>query len=84
MKLKNILKEAINEMGYNDIHFKNVLQHWQSADALNKEKISQFITGSPDSSEKEIMSALLDMGHQEIQDLENEFGIDIKETRHQK
>jgi hypothetical protein len=84
MKLKNILKEAINEMGYNDIHFKNIFQHWQSADALNKEKISSLITGSPNSSEKEIIQSLLDMGHEEIQDLEKEFGIDIKETTQQK
>lgn len=84
MKLKNILKEAINEMGYNDIHFKNVLQHWQSADPMNKKKIASFITGSPNSSADEIIKSLLDMGHEEIQDLEKEFGIGIKETRHQK
>ena len=84
IKLKSILKESINEMGYNDIHFKNVFQHWQTADALNKEKISQFITGSPNSDEKEIINSLLDMGHEEIQDLEKEFGIDIKETTQQR
>ena len=84
MKLKNILKEAINEMGYNDIHFKNVFSYWQSANELVKREISDRLVGYPDGTAQEIVNALLDMGHQEIQDLENEFNITIRETSQQK
>ncbi|NBW58587.1 hypothetical protein EBR43_12600, partial [bacterium] len=72
--------KIIKEMSRNDIHFKNVFQHWRDGDAKTKQKIAREITGNPYAKSREIVKDLMDMGHEEIQDLENIIGISITET----
>ncbi len=71
--------KIISEMGRNDIHFKNVFTHYRDGDAKMKQKIAKVVTGNPYAKIKEIIKDLREMDHNEIEEVEAEIGIPIKE-----
>jgi hypothetical protein len=67
--------KMINEMSRNDIHFKNIFQHWRDGDAKEKQKIAYVITGNKFAKSKEIVKALMELDYDEIAELEDELKI---------
>jgi len=77
---KDKVKKTINEMGRNDIHFKNVFQHYRDGDAKMKQKIAQIVTGNKYAKVIEIVKDLREMDHDEIEEVEDLIGISLYET----
>ena len=76
---KDKVKKTINEMGRNDIHFKNIYNHYRDGDAKMKQTIAKIITGNAFAKIKEIVKDMREMNHDEIEEIENEIGIPIQE-----
>ena len=67
--------KIINEMSRNDIHFKNIFQHWRDGDAKEKQKIAYALTGNKFAKSREIVKALMELDYEEIKDIEKELKI---------
>ena len=74
------VKKTISEMGRNDIHFKNVFQHYRDGDAKMKQKIADVVTGNKFAKVIEIVKDLREMDHDEIEEVEDLIGISLYET----
>ena len=72
--------KIISEMGRNDIHFKNIYAHFRDGDAKMKQKIADIVTGNPYAKIKDIVKSMREMDHDEIEEIENEIGIPIRES----
>ena len=77
---KDKVKKPINEMGRNDIHFKNIYAHYRDGDAKMKQKIAKIITGNAFAKIKEIVKDMREMDHNEIEEIEDQIGISLYET----
>lgn len=73
--------KIISEMGRNDIHFKNIFQHYRDGDSKMKQKIAKAVTGNPYAKIKEILKELREMEYIDIVEIEDEIGIPIKEFK---
>ena len=71
--------ETINEMGRNDIHFKNIYNHYRDGDTKMKQKIAKIITGNASAKIKEIVKDMREMDHNEIEEIEDQIGISLYE-----
>jgi len=73
-------KRNLTEVSKRDIHFKNIFQHYRDGDAKMKQKIAAIITGNAYAKIKEILKDIMEMGHNEVEEIEDQIGISLSET----
>ena len=73
------LKGEIDEMGSGDIHFKRVMEFYHNGTPSARKKVAIVVTGDKNASRLDIVRELHSMGYDEIQEVEEELGISIKE-----
>jgi hypothetical protein len=66
----------VNEMGPNDVHFKQVMNFYDKGSASTKKAISIFVSGKPNANRNKIVDDLGDMGYDEILDVVDHFKLD--------
>ena len=69
--------KIINEMGRGDLHFRNILKHYQKGDAKTKQKIAFVVVGNKYASLKEIVKDLMEMEYKDIQEVEKILKIEL-------
>jgi hypothetical protein len=77
-KGQNVFKkdENVNEMGSNDIHFKNVVKYYDKGGPNIKKQVSLVIAGSKNAHRDRIVGDLRNMGYSEIRGIEKKLGIE--------
>ena len=66
--------ETVNEMGSNDIHFKNIIKLYR--DYKFRKRINSFLFGNPNhNNPNDVAKALRNMGYDEITQMEKELNI---------
>lgn len=77
-KGQNVFKkdENVNEMGSNDIHFKNIVKYYDKGGPNIKKQVSLVIAGSKNAHRDRIVGDLRNMGYEEIRGLEKKLGIE--------
>ena len=81
-KVKGIYTDAdleINEMGSGDVHFKRVMQYYNDGSPSVKKQVAIIVSSDKNASKSDIIRDLHQMGYDEIQEVEEELGISIKE-----
>jgi len=73
------LKGDIDEMGSGDIHFKRVMQYYHNGTPSVRKQVAIVVTGDKNASRLDIVRELHAMGYDEIQEVEEELGLSIKE-----
>jgi hypothetical protein len=73
-------KRNLTEVSKRDIHFKNIFQHYRDGDAKMKQKIAAIITGNAYAKIKEILKDMMEMGHADVEEIEDQIGISLSET----
>jgi hypothetical protein len=73
---QNIRKEVIEikEMANSDVHFKNIMAHYDQATASGKHQIEIIVTGRK-SNRAKVEAELLDTTYEDILQFEEELGI---------
>jgi hypothetical protein len=74
----------INEMGPNDIHFKQVMNFYDKGSASTKKAVSIFVSGKMNANRKQIADDLGDMGYNEILDVVDHFKLDEADVKYSK
>jgi hypothetical protein len=69
------VKESVNEMSVNDVHFKEILRMYDHGGSFSKKKVGAVVCKNPKASRKNIIDAMLDMDYNEITDVQDELGI---------
>jgi hypothetical protein len=72
MKHVKLFEKFVEEMAETDIHYKNVIAHWEKSDEKEREKMCELIGCKDLNTLKKI---LRDMGYAEIVEIEKELGI---------
>ena len=77
-KGQNVFKkdENVNEMGSNDIHFKNIVKYYDKGGPNIKKQVSLVIAGSKNANRDRIVGDLRNMGYTEIRGIEKKLGIE--------
>ena len=77
-KGQNVFKkdENVNEMGSNDIHFKNIVKYYDKGGPNIKKQVSLVIAGSKNAHRDRIVGDLRNMGYSEIREIEKKLGIE--------
>ena len=65
----------INEMGSNDIHFQNVIKHYDEGTPEEKSKIAQTVSMNKNATRDMILTDLSELNYREIKEVEEELGI---------
>lgn len=68
----------LNEMGPNDVHFKQVMSFYDKGSSSTKKAVSIFVSGKTNASRNQIADDLGDMGYNEILDVVDHFKLDEK------
>jgi hypothetical protein len=71
MKLTEILKE----MAKTDIHFQNIVNTFLNSDNHTKQNIAKYVSGQPHLDLDKLEKDLLELGHDDVVEIENELGI---------
>ena len=77
---ESVKESKINEMGPNDVHFKQVMSFYDKGSASAKKAVSIFVSGKTNASRNQIADDLGDMGYNEILDVVDHFKLDEKST----
>jgi hypothetical protein len=81
-----IREEFVKEMSQNDIHFKAIMKFYDKGTSNAKKAISLYCCAKPNATRQQIANELMDMGYNEIQDIQKHFKIreyvDKKGTEH--
>jgi hypothetical protein len=77
-KGQNVFKkdENVNEMGSNDIHFRNIVKYYDKGGPSIKKQVSLVIAGSKNANRDRIVGDLRNMGYNEIRGIEKKLGIE--------
>lgn len=67
--------ENVNEMGQNDIHFKNILRAFDHGGSFTKKKVAVAVCKNPNANRNKIIDYLKDMDYNEILQVEDELNI---------
>jgi hypothetical protein len=67
--------ENVNEMGQNDVHFKNILRAYDHGGSFTKKKVAVAVCKNPNANRSKIIDYLKDMDYQEITQVEDELRI---------
>jgi hypothetical protein len=70
-----IINEELNEMGSNDIHFQNVIKHYDNGTPKEKSKIAQVVSMNKNATRDMILTDLSELNYREIKEVEEELGI---------
>jgi hypothetical protein len=68
--------ENVNEMGSNDIHFRNIVKYYDKGGPNIKKQVSLVIAGSKNTNRDRIVGDLRNMGYIEIRGIEKKLGIE--------
>jgi hypothetical protein len=74
----------INEMGPNDIHFKQVMNFYDKGSASTKKAVSIFVSGKMNANRNQIADDLGDMDYKEILDVVDHFKLDESGVKYSK
>jgi hypothetical protein len=74
----------INEMGPNDIHFKQVMNFYDKGSASTKKAVSIFVSGKMNANRNQIADDLGDMDYNEILDVVDHFKLDESGVKYSK
>lgn len=78
MKLTEILKE----MAKTDIHFQNIVDTFVNSDNHTKQNIAKYVSGQPHLNLDKLEKDLLELGHDDVVEIEKELGIyDLEEKK---
>lgn len=66
----------VNEMGSNDIHFRNVVKYYDKGGPNIKKQVSLVIAGNKNAHRDRIVGDLRNMGYDEIRAIEKKLGIE--------
>jgi cytidyltransferase-like protein len=69
-------EENVNEMGSNDIHFKNIVKYYDKGGPNIKKQVSLVIAGNKYANRNRIVGDLRNMGYEEIRGIEKKLGIE--------
>ncbi len=72
----NTNEGKINEMGPNDVHFKQVMNFYDKGSASTKKAVSIFVSGKMNANRNQIADDLGDMDYKEILDVVDHFKLD--------
>jgi hypothetical protein len=81
-RVKGIYQDAdlqIDEMGSGDIHFKKVMEYYHNGTPSVRKQVAIVVCGDKNASRLDIVRELHSMGYDEIQEVEKDLGISIKE-----
>jgi hypothetical protein len=78
LKLESVKGSKLNEMGPNDVHFKQVMSFYDKGSASAKKAVSIFVSGKTNASRNQIADDLGDMDYNEILDVVDHFKLDEK------
>jgi hypothetical protein len=76
--IESVKESKINEMGPNDVHFKQVMSFYDKGSASAKKAVSIFVSGKTNASRNQIADDLGDMDYNEILDVVDHFKLDEK------
>jgi hypothetical protein len=78
MKLTEILKE----MAKTDLHFQNIVKTFVNSDNHTKQNIAKYVSGKPHLDLDKLEKDLLELGHDDVVEIEQELGIyDLEEKK---
>ncbi len=80
LKLESVKGSKLNEMGPNDVHFKQVMSFYDKGSSSTKKAVSIFVSGKTNANRNQIADDLGDMGYSEILDVVDHFKLDEKST----
>ena len=80
----NTNEGKINEMGPNDIHFKQVMNFYDKGSASTKKAVSIFVSGKMNANRNQIADDLGDMDYKEILDVVDHFKLDESGVKYSK
>jgi uncharacterized protein YdcH (DUF465 family) len=67
--------EAVNEMGKNDVHFKEIMKMYDRGGSFTKKKVAVVVCKNPKASRRDIEEQLLDSDYNEITQYQDELNI---------
>ena len=73
--MKGEFEENVNEMGVNDVHFKNILRMYDHGGSFTKKKVAVAVCKNPNASRNKIIDNLKDSDYNEIIQIEDELNI---------
>jgi hypothetical protein len=72
--IRSVIREQfIKEMSVNDIHFKAIMKYYQNGTASTKKQVGIVVCGSKNATRSQIAKELMDMGYNEILDIEKKL-----------
>ena len=74
----------INEMGPNDVHFKQVMNFYDKGSSSTKKAVSIFVSGKTNATRNQIADDLGDMDYNEILDVVDHFKLDEAKVKYHK
>ena len=84
LKLESVKESKINEMGPNDVHFKQVMSFYDKGSSSTKKAISIFVSGKMNANRNQIADDLGDMDYNEILDVVDHFKLDEADVKYSK
>jgi hypothetical protein len=83
-KYGKVSESELNEMGPNDIHFKQVMSFYDKGSSSAKKAVSIFVSGKTNANRNQIADDLGDMDYNEILDVVDHFKLDESEVKYSK
>jgi cell pole-organizing protein PopZ len=83
-KEQSVKESKINEMGPNDVHFKQVMSFYDKGSSSTKKAVSIFVSGKMNANRNQIADDLGDMGYNEILDVVDHFKLDEADVKYSK
>ena len=68
-------RENVNEMGVNDVHFKNILRAYDHGGSFTKKKVATAVCKNPNANRNKVIEYLKDMDYEEILQVEDELRL---------
>jgi hypothetical protein len=84
LKLESVKESKLNEMGPNDVHFKQVMSFYDKGSSSTKKAVSIFVSGKMNANRNQIADDLGDMGYNEILDVVDHFKLDEADVKYSK
>jgi hypothetical protein len=82
--IESVKESKINEMGPNDVHFKQVMNFYDKGSASTKKAVSIFVSGKMNANRNQIADDLGDMDYKEILDVVDHFKLDESSVKYSK
>ena len=81
---ESVKESKINEMGPNDVHFKQVMSFYDKGSSSTKKAVSIFVSGKMNANRNKIADDLGDMDYNEILDVVDHFKLDEADVKYSK